>query len=261
MAKTKEPKEPKAPKAPKEKKTVGIEKPKKAKASKVVGDAAASGDASEKKTRGPLTRQQIERRNRFKRSRGLRSKAVEAGFLKRAEGGDILSSLITKGEIKKMLQFVPVRVGRKEDGVKGGFDKNEHEERNETALARFGTDAITLLQAKAESLFRGVMTEAAQRALEFGKTTIDTTVMASVLRPYAAKTYFETLTPPEGVINHAFDVGIMKPTEADEAEAEESKKTAKALQTSIDHQLKEQKELRETRAAAFKAKGAKRQAA
>ena len=128
-------------------------------------------------------------------------------------------------------------------------------------MAQFGTDAVTELQAKVESLFRGLVTEAAQRALEFGKTTIDTTVMSSVLRPYAAKTYFETLTPPEGVINHAFDLGIMKPTEADDAEAEESKKMAKAVQTSIDHQLKEQKELREKRAAAFKAKRARRQAA
>lgn len=257
MAKTKEPKEAKE-KAPKEKKakTVGIEKPKKAKAPK----EAATGDDSDKKSRGPLTPAQKERRNRHKRSRGLRGKAIEAGFLKRTAGTDILASVLTKGEIKKMLKFVPVRVGREQDGVKGGFDKSEHEERNDTAAQQFGSDAIAVLHPKVESLFRGLVSEAASRALEFGKTTIDATVMASVLRPYTSKTYFDTQEPPEGILNHALSEGILKATEDDDRNAAEAKKVAKAMQTSIDHLLKEQKEFREKRAADFKAKRAKRAA-
>ena len=175
MAKTKEPKEAKE-KAPKEKKakTVGIEKPKKAKAPK----EAATGDDSDKKSRGPLTPAQKERRNRHKRSRGLRGKAIEAGFLKRTAGTDILASLLTKGEIKKMLKFVPVRVGREQDGVKGGFDKSEHEERN----------AARSRKLKVESRVAGYQAKWANSSTHSGRAfdslplVSDTTELDNVLR-------------------------------------------------------------------------------
>ena len=194
--------------------------------------------------------------SRRKKTTGLRRKAAQAGFLTgsigASAGRDQLKSLITRNNVRKMCTFVPERI---EEQL--AYEKKEFAERLSTAKEKYSTGAFDVLAPKVESLFRGVATEAMTRALEFGQTSITPVAMASVLRPYAAKTLFDTVAPPPGVVRHAQEVGALSVLERDAEEKETLEADAEEMQAWADQYEKERVALKERRSAAYKASGRK----
>ena len=140
-----------------------------------------------------------------------------------------MKSLITKKQVLKMLKFVPKR-----SAEAGGFESNEFDERFLTAQEKFSTGACEVLAPRIESLFRAMVSEGMQRAHEYGKSSVDVTTMASVLRPYAKNTLFNTEKPPPGIIGHAFNKGILNPTDVDDENQDEMMAEAARQQAAED---------------------------
>lgn len=182
-----------------------------------------------------------------RKCRRLRGKAIHAGF---TEGKDVLKSLITKKQVLKMLKFVPKR-----SAEAGGFEKDEFDERFLTAQEKFSTGACEVLAPRIESLFRALVSEGMQRAHEYGKSSVDVTTMASVLRPYAKNTLFDTEKPPPGIIGHAFNKGILNPTEVDDENEAEVMAEAARQQAAEDEAQAKRDKLAAERSAKYKASG------
>lgn len=184
-----------------------------------------------------------------RKCRRLRGKAIHAGF---TEGKDQMKALITKKQVLKMLKFVPKR-----SAEAGGFEKDEFDERFLTAQEKFSTGACEVLAPRIESLFRALVSEGMQRAHEYGKSSIDVTTMASVLRPYAKSTLFDTEKPPPGIIGHAFNKGILNPTEVDDENEAEMTAEGKRQQAAEDDAQAKRDKLAAERSAKYKASGRK----
>ena len=224
-AKPMKPKELKEKKKPKEKAPAPVAEGEKDAAAKKVGPNIAIG----------------------RKCRRLRGKAIHAGF---TEGKDVIKSLITKKQVLKMLKFVPKR-----SAEAGGFEKDEFDERFLTAQEKFSTGACEVLAPRIESLFRAMVSEGMKRAHEYGKSSVDVTTMASVLRPYAKNTLFNTEKPPPGIIGHAFNKGILNPTEVDEEKQDETMAEAARQQAAEDEAQAKRDKLAAERSAKYKESG------
>ena len=182
-----------------------------------------------------------------RKCRRLRGKAIHAGF---TEGKDQMKSLITKKHVLKMLKFVPKR-----SAEAGGFEKDEFDERFLTAQDKFSTGVCDVLAPRIESLFRAMVSEGMQRAHEYGKSSVDVTTMASVLRPYAKNTLFNTEKPPPGIIGHAFNKGILNPTDVDDENQDETMAEAARQQAAEDEAQAKRDKLAAERSAKYKESG------
>ena len=188
-----------------------------------------------------------ENRRLGKKARGLRSKVKECGIYRST---DQLKSIITKKNVLKMIQFVPKRANEL-----GGFAPEEFKQRFETAQEKVSHGALEVLAPRVDGLFRGLIIEAMNRAADFNRSTVDTTVMASVLRPYTKNTLFETAEPPPGILGYAFKKGILKKTEDDEKK-EEKRNTDAAEQHEMEQKAQALRDANKAkRSAAYKKSG------
>lgn len=210
----------------------------------LAAEAAAEAEEQAKKLRA--FKQKIRRRSRAKKTRALRSKAVEAGFLKTAiegsGGTDQLQSLITTHDARRMVTFIPEQISEF-----GAFKEEEFEDRLATANEKISVGALEVLAPKLEGLFRGIVSEGMSRALDFGKTSIDATTMSSVLRPFTDKTYFNSADPPPGIVNFALQEGILQPTENDVAGDNDNKESNREMQRLADKSQRDRVAEREKR--------------
>lgn len=191
---------------------------------------------------------------RRKKCKALRGKAAQAGYLSgtlgASAGRDQLKSLITKNNVKKMCEFIPERIAEEL-----AYNKDEFSERLATAQEKFSTGAFEVLAPKIESIFRAVTAEALTRSFEFGQTSINAATMASVLRPYQAKTLFDTAAPPPGIIKHAQTVGALSVHEKDKEMQEAKQEDAKIMQKEVNKIFKERAAAKKARSEAYKASG------
>ena len=227
-------------------------KTKETKQTKATGAAASEEEG--KTARAGMSKKALRGAKRRKKCSGLRKKAVQAGFINgsliASAGQDQLKALITRSNIRNMVTFVPERIAEE-----GGYDKDEFEERLATANAKFSTGAFDVLVPKVESIFRAVTTEALTRSLEFGKTSIDATTMASVLRPYQGNTLFDTQAPPRGILQFAQTKGALAVTEEDAEQKKTREAQAKEMQKAADAAEAAREKLKQARRDKFKESG------
>ena len=210
-------------------------------------EGEANDDEKKKNRRSMASR-------KSKKTRGLRMKAAEAGYAKNTIGAgagvDHLHTLITTHDARRMMTFMPKRI--KEAGA---YHEEEHELRLKNSEEKFSAQAVKLVAMKAETIFRNVMNEAMARAVEQGKSGIDTTIMASVLRPYATKMMFNSRNAPIGLVHHAAEEGVFNLTEADEENAVGLKKMFSTQQKQVDAVLASNEAEKQARRDKFNKRG------
>ena len=185
---------------------------------------------------------------------GYRSLSRTAGYINTLsenktaiDGNDCIQTLISVADAKRMMRFVPATPGA------AGFSAAEFSRRLELCKASVPTSAARVTQAYGDAIFRNVNNQAVLRSVEAGKKTVSPSMMAAVLRNYAAKLDFTAVTLPIGVVRHAQDLGIMNNPDADMDERKEEKKdqleAKRAYATYVEAEETRKKVIREKRAA------------
>ena len=156
---------------------------------------------------------------------GYRSLSKTAGFMANTEKGEVLpssvdclSSLLSVADAKRLMRFVPATPGAP------GFDASEFDQRMELFKQSVPASAARETQARCDAAMRAAMNQAVIRAVESGKKTISPSMMAAVLRPYAANMEFTSVTPPIGLIRFAQNSGVLNVPESDQNKTADEKK-------------------------------------
>jgi len=135
-----------------------------------------------------------------------------------ANGIDCLSSLLSVADAKRLMRFVPVTPGAH------GFDAQEFAKRMDLFKHSVPASAARETQARCDAVMRAAMNQVVTRAVESGKKVISPSMMASVLRPYAANMEFTAVAPPLGLVRFAQTSGILNAPEADQNKSADEKK-------------------------------------
>ena len=162
-----------------------------------------------------------------KRTSGYRSKAYEAGFAKdgnvvMAQGYDAFASLLSAADARRLLRFYPEVLN------KSSYDEAETKQRMALSTESLPMSSAREAQANLEPVFRFLMTDSLDNAVEQGKVRVNAQHMFSAIRKYSAAMKYTAVLPPKGLIKHALDQGVkdMKSVPADmskEAAAAEKK--------------------------------------
>ena len=171
-------------------------------------------------------------------------------------GADCISSLLSVADSKRLMRFVPATPGAP------GFDAEEFGKRLDLFKQSVPSSAARETQARCDAVLRSAMNQVVQRAVDTGKKTISASMMASVLRPYAANMEFTCVTPPLGLVRYSQNVGILNFPENDISadEKKECKANLKAYNEFIEAEDKRKQE-RKSAIAMKKDKAAKAAAA
>jgi hypothetical protein len=159
---------------------------------------------------------------------GYRTLAKTAGYLNVNTEGEILpmgtdclASLLSEADAKRLMHFVPTTPGAI------GFKSTEFNNRMELFKQSVPGSAARETQARCDAVLRAAMNQAVMRAVEAGKKTVSASMMASVLRPYAANMEFTAVVPPIGLVRYGQDIGVLNAAnEADVKKRTEEKKEA-----------------------------------
>ena len=164
----------------------------------------ANNDAKkEEKKRKKL----IEKRKKAKML-GYRNLAIAAGYVDTGDKyvnfttKECLTSLISVHSAKRMMLFHPANPGDT------SFEKDEFARRLELIKHGVPAKAARVTQACCDAIMRGVMNEAVLRAVENNKKSVTPSMMASVLRQYAANMEFTAVKPPLGLIRYGQSQGM-----------------------------------------------------
>lgn len=134
------------------------------------------------------------------------------------ESVDCLSSLLSVADAKRLMRFVPATPGAP------GFDADEFAQRMELFKQSVPASAARETQARCDAIMRAAMNQVVLRSVEAGKKTISPSMMASVLRPYAANMEFTSVAAPIGLVRYAQNVGLLNVPESDQNKTAEEKK-------------------------------------
>lgn len=197
-------------------------------------EAAAAARAMSKEEKRTLSK-----RRRKAKLVAYRQLSKTAGYLNvNADGhellpmrNDCLASLLSEADAKRLMRCVPTTPGAV------GFASTEFNKR--MALFKHGvpSTAARVTQAECDALMRGAMNKAVMRALESGKKTVTASVMASVLREYAANMEFTSFVPPIGLVRYGQDIGVLNTADENDAKkrAEEKKEANANKKAFLEH--------------------------
>lgn len=193
-------------------------------------------DEPEGEPEGELTEEQIYKRKAALSKKRKKTKLVGYRTLSKAAGYidipakegfvpnsvDCLSSLLSVSDAKRLMRFVPATPGAP------GFNAEEFGNRLDLFKQSVPASAARETQARSDLVMRSAMNQAVNRAVETDKKTISASMMASVLRPYAANMEFTCVTPPLGLVRYGQNIGILNAPQGDVSKTGEEKKECAA---------------------------------
>lgn len=193
---------------------------------------------------------------------GYRTLSKKAGYLNVNTEGDILpmgtdclASLLSEADAKRLMRFVPSTPGAI------GFNSTEFNKRMELFKQSVPGSAARETQARCDAVMRAAINQAVMRAVEMGKKTVSASMMASVLRSYAANMEFTAVVPPIGLVRHGQDIGVLNAANEDDAkkrsdekkEANANKKVAVDYAEAVEKEKAAKKAYKENAKSAAKA--------
>ena len=166
-------------------------------------EAAAAADNSE---RGRKKRARRLAQN--KRARELRRAAIKAGYSDRSAGSDVLRFLLTTSIVKNLVQCKPARVSA--TSTFKSYGASEFVRRADVASLPIGSSALRGALPCAEALFRALITECTNLALDAGKRRIDAHVVHKAVSKLFPALRFTAAVPPAGLLQTAEHLGVVE---------------------------------------------------
>lgn len=204
---------------------------------------------AEARARSKIRKSKERRRSNAYRALAKSAANLETGALPMAIG-DSTACLVSAADAKRLSTFIPATPG------KPSFAQEEFAARLKLYEQGISSSAVQETQIRCDQMLRWAISQALLRNIEQspGRNVITPSVMQSVLRPFAGRTLFTSVTPPLGLIRAAQKDGILKSTQNDEEVRKEEKQAASSnkrkyeeLQQSRDAKQKQRQEARSAR--------------